>query len=50
MMVHTEERPHECQVPKCDGEFKTPKKLAAHAAYHAKYAIAERRTHKELAK
>jgi hypothetical protein len=50
MMVHTDERPHECRVPKCDAKFKTPKELAAHAAYHAKYAIAERKTRKELAK
>jgi hypothetical protein len=41
MMVHTDERSHDCQVPKCDGKFKTAKGLAAHAAFRTTDAAAE---------
>lgn len=32
-MVHTEERPHSCEVPKCKSAFKTSKELAAHGSF-----------------
>lgn len=42
MSVHTEDRPHECGIPKCESAFKTSKELAAHAASHAKLHTEDR--------